>query len=106
MTPNEEYVRERLTAYISPNSPKTPEQEDAFEMAVEAQMEYERSNAAYAAPDGVAAFSNDGMSVSFDTSRGFSGSNPSRTICPDAYAYLFNAGLIGRSLPVARRLYS
>lgn len=106
MAPNEDYVRERLTAYIYPNSPKTPSQMEAFENAVEAQMKHEREYASYAAPDGVAAYSNDGMSVTFDTSRGFNGANPARGLCPDAYAYLFNAGLIGRALPMARRLYT
>ena len=106
MTPNEDYVRERLKAYIYPNSPKTRDQVEAFENAVEVQLKYEREYASYAAPDGVAAYSNDGMSVTFDTARGFNGANPARGLCPDAYAYLYNAGLIGRALPIARRLYS
>ena len=38
MTPNEDYVRERLNAYIYPNSPKTPDQVEAFENAVEVQL--------------------------------------------------------------------
>ena len=99
-------VTERLKAYIYPNSPKTPDQGEAFENAVEVQLKYEREYASYAAPDWVAAYSNDGMSVTFDTARGFNGANPARGLCPDAYAYLYNAGLIGRALPIARRLYS
>lgn len=104
MAVNEDYVRERLTAYIYPRAPSTAEQEEAFEEAIEAQMEYESANEAMGAASGVASIANDGVSVSFDTSRSSGGSYSLQTISPAAYAFLFNAGLIRHSLPVARRL--
>lgn len=104
MAVNEDYIRERLTAYIYPRAPSTDEQEEAFDNAVEAQMEYEEGNAALNTPAGVTNMSNDGVSVSFDVSRGVTPQYSAATICPAAYAYLYNAGLIRHSLPVARRL--
>jgi hypothetical protein len=104
MTVNEDYVRERLTAYISPRAPTTQAEQDAFENAVVAQTDYETANSAIGAASGVASISNDGVSVSFDTSRSSGGSYSMQTISPAAYAYLYNAGLIRYSLPTARRL--
>ena len=62
---NEDYVRERLTAYIYPRAPATDAQNSAFEAAVEAQMEYEEAHPQEAAPEGIASMSNDGMTVSY-----------------------------------------
>ena len=41
MAVNSDYVRERLTAYIYPRAPSDEAQEEAFENAVNAQVEYE-----------------------------------------------------------------
>ena len=104
MAVNSDYVRERLTAYIYPRAPSDEAQEEAFENAVNAQVEYESENETIAAPPGVAAISNDGVSVSFESSRVTGGAYSIHTIAPEAYAYLYNAGLIRHTLPVARRL--
>lgn len=104
MAVNEDYVRERLTAYIYPRAPATKEEQSAFDEAVDAQVEYETANEGLAMPYGVASASNDGVSVTFDSGRVSAATYTIHTICPAAYAYLFNAGLIKHSLPVARRL--
>lgn len=104
MAVNSDYVRERLIAYIYPRTPSDEAQEEAFENAVNAQVEYESENETIAAPPGVAAISNDGVSVSFESSRVTGGAYSIHTIAPSAYAYLYNAGLIRHTLPVARRL--
>lgn len=104
MAVNSDYVRERLIAYIYPRTPSDEAQEEAFENAVNAQVEYESENETIAAPPGVAAISNDGVSVSFESSRVTGGAYSIHTISPAAYAYLYNAGLIRHTLPVARRL--
>ena len=104
MAINAEHVRERLTAYIYPRRPATDEQEAAFEKSVLAQVEYEERNDALSMPGGVASASNDGVSVSFESSRVTGGAYSIHTIAPAAYAYLYNAGLIRHTLPVARRL--
>ena len=44
MAVNSDYVRERLTAYIYPRAPSDEAQEEAFENAVNAQVEYESEN--------------------------------------------------------------
>ena len=97
-------MRERLTAYIYPRAPATEAEQAAFEEAVEAQVKYETANEGLAMPYGVASASNDGVSVTFDSGRVSTAEYTIHTICPAAYAYLFNAGLIRHSLPVARRL--
>ena len=104
MAVNSDYVRERLTAYIYPRAPSNDAQNEAFENAVNAQVEYESENETIAAPSGVEAISNDGVSVSFEASRVTGGAYSIHTIAPAAYAYLYNAGLIRHALPVARRL--
>lgn len=104
MEVNEDYIRERLTAYIYPRAPSTREQQNAFEDAVEAQIVYEEEHETLNMPSGVSSVSNDGVSVTFDANRAASAQYTAETICPAAYAYLFNAGLIRHSLPVARRL--
>ena len=104
MAINAEHVRERLTAYIYPRRPVTDEQEVAFENAVLAQVEYEERNEALSMPGGVASASNDGVSITFRSDRSETAEYTVSSICPAAYAYLFNAGLIRHTLPVARRL--
>lgn len=104
MAVNEDYVRERLLAYIYPRAPATQTEQDAFDEAVDAQVEYETANEGLAMPYGVASASNDGVSVTFDSGRVSAAVYTVHTICPAAYAYLFNAGLIRHSMPVARRL--
>lgn len=101
---NEDYVRERLTAYIYPRAPSTYAQETAFDNAVEAQMEYEEAHPQEAVPEGIASMSNDGMTVSYAESGSRSALYTQASISPAAYAFLLNAGLIGGAIPRARRL--
>lgn len=97
----EDAVRERLTAYIYPNKARTRAQQDAFEEAVEAQMEYEKSSEAESLPANVQSMTIGKYSVSLKDGQ----SEYTRgSISPAAWAILFNAGLLRRALPVARRL--
>lgn len=103
MAVNEDYVRERLTAYIYPRSPTTYAQEMAFDNAVEAQVAYEtESMDGEAIPGNVESFSIGNYSVNL--AEAGSAQYTRRTISPAAYAFLFNAGLICHDLPTARRL--
>ncbi len=103
MAVNEDYVRERLTAYIYPRAPATDAQNSEFEAAVEAQVAYETENMdGEAIPGNVESFSIGNYSVNF--AEAGSAQYTRRTISPAAYAFLFNAGLICHDLPTARRL--
>ena len=97
----EDAVRARLTAYIHPNKARTTAQLDAFEEAVEAQVEYEKSGEAESLPANVQSMTIGKYSVTLKDGQ----SEYTRdTICPATWAILFNAGLLRRALPVARRL--
>ena len=99
-----EQVAERLKAYIHPNTIQTAEQEEAFDTAVEYQAEYEASHAEAleAAQRGVQSFSVGNYSETYFTRH--TGEYTASTLCPASYAVLFNAGLLRRDMPVARRL--
>lgn len=97
-------VRARLTAYIAPNTPRTDAQEQAFELAVEAQAEYESAQM-QGVPVGAQSYSmsNDGVSVSV-TYAGAGAAYSEQTLSPYAWALLKNAGLLRRgAIPTARR---
>ncbi len=104
MAINEDHVRERLSAYIYPRAPSTRAQAEAFDEAVDAQMQYELANPQEVIPEGVASMSNDGMSVSYMEAGSRNALYTQASISPVAYAYLLNAGLIGGAIPRARRL--
>ena len=93
-----EEVRARLLALIAPNRPD--DAPEAFEAAVLAQAGYEadHGDALDAARRGVRSFSVGGYSESYGDGAARDG------LSPHARALLFNAGLLRRSLPVARRL--
>lgn len=97
-------VEARLTAYIAPNKPRTEAQQQAFEQAVEAQVEYEKSGALAGVPSGVNSFSLGDFSVTL--SIGAAAPEYTReTISPYAWALLHNAGLLRRgAIPTARRV--
>lgn len=99
-------VEARLKAYIAPNTPRTKAQKDAFELAVEAQVEYERDMAGWQmAPAGASSYSmtNDGVSVSV-TMAGGGAAYTESTLHPYVWALLNNAGLLRRgAIPTARR---
>ena len=98
-----EGVRERLLAYILPRRPATQAQQAALENAVEAQIAYEDENGVSGLPGNIAAYSNDGVSMTFAQGRS-APTYTSDTISPVAWSILRNAGLIAYSLPTARKL--
>lgn len=97
----EDAVRERLTAYIHPNKARSKAQIAAFEKAVEAQAEYEKTGEVEVFPSNVQSVSIGKYSV---TMKDGQSEYTRASICPAAWAILFNAGLLRRTLPVARRL--
>lgn len=98
---DELYVEERLRAYIQPREPVTPAQLAAFQLAVEAQTEYETTMGMI--PAGAQSISNDGVSITFAGVSSSGDGYSSDTISPAAKAILINAGLIVRSWPTARK---
>lgn len=92
-------VEERLRACIHPNEIATDEQRAAFERAVDAQLASEADGEAL--PSGVAALRIGDYSV---TMAGRAGPDGSGGLCSAAWAILFNAGLLRREWPVAKRL--
>ena len=92
-------VRARLTARIAPNAPEDDAQTAAFERAVAAQAAFEagQGGALEAVRRGVRSFSVGSYSESY-------GAGDGDVLCPLARALLFNAGLLRRSMPSARRL--
>lgn len=100
-------VEARLKAYIAPNTPETQTQQEAFELAVEAQVDYETEAAAWqTVPAGAQSYSmsNDGVSVSV-TMGGSGAAYTEATLHPYAWALLKNAGLLRRGdVPTARRM--
>lgn len=88
-----ERAYELLRALIYPARAETPEQEDALDLAAQAQAEYEEL-----LPGGGESLSesNDGVSVSVRRARVSGG------VCPAAKAYLKNAGLLRNGLPLAK----
>ena len=98
-----EGVRVRLEAYIWPHAPVTDAQKLAFEQAVEAQVRFEEKNSEWVSvPSDVQGYSIGNYSVNYSGLRNAGYSQ--KTICPTAWAYLFNAGLLKGALPQARRL--
>lgn len=103
MAADYESVEARLRAYIAPNAPQTRAENDAFEQAVEAQVEYESAAEGDAqVPMGVSGYSAGNFSVNYGHAR--SGEFDQFSISPYARAILQNAGLLRHSMPVARRL--
>ena len=94
-------IAERLRAYIHPNAVETAEQEAAFARAVDAQLAYEAEQGGEI-PGNAQSFSVGNYSVTLAEPSG--GAYSQATIAPAAWAILFNAGLLRRDLPVARRL--
>ena len=97
-----EYIEERLKAYIHPNAAVTSAQKDAFEEAVDAQFAYENAQGAAEVPGNVRSYSVGNYSVTLAESAG--GEDTQATVCPAAWAILFNAGLLRRGMPTAKRL--
>ena len=102
MAVNENYIRERLLAYILPRRPETAEQETALENAAAAQAAYEAAGGVDGIAGNVASVSNDGVSVTFKDTANQTGYTR-ETMSPAAWAILRNAGLIAYALPTAKR---
>ena len=93
-------ILERLRAYIHPNCPRDEAQRQALEQAADLQLDHERQSADL--PAGVQSMSIGSYSV---TRAGSDGAAYSRSsICPAAWAVLFTAGLLRRTLPQAQRV--
>lgn len=103
----EDSVRARLTAYIAPNTPRTKEQQRAFDDAVDAQVDYETElESARIGPMDAESYSvsNDGVSVSATYAARAGAAYTEETLHPYVWALLKNAGLLRRgAIPTARR---
>ena len=97
-----EHIEERLKAYIHPNAAQTAEQREAFDRAVAAQLAHEAAQDVGELPGNVQSLTIGSYSVTMSEPTG--GAYTRATICPAAWAILFNAGLLQRALPVAKRL--
>ena len=97
-----EYISERLKAYIHPNVAATEAQKDAFAEAVDAQLAYENAQGTAEVPGNVRSYSVGNYSVTRAESAG--GIDTQATVCPAAWAILFNAGLLQRGMPTEKRL--
>lgn len=100
-------VEARLKAYIAPNTPRTTAQREAFELAVEAQVEHEKAQAnAQIGPAGAQSYSlsNDGVSMSVTYASAAGAAYTESTLHPYVWALLNNAGLLRKgAIPTARR---
>ena len=93
----------RLEAYIFPHIPVTSAQKQAFERAVDAQVRFEQENGGAELPAGLNAVSIGDFSVSA-SSGARTAAYTSETLSPEAWAYLYRAGLLKGAIPQARRL--
>lgn len=92
-------VRDKLLAFIFPNSPVTQSDQTAFEKAVMYQYFHDATAAAKAqdVPEGAQSFSIGDFSMSFD--KDWIGTRLTRkTICPSAYGVLLRQGLLYRGV--------
>jgi len=98
----EDAIAHRLRAYILPRKPVTADQVEAFDLAVEAQMDYEAESGI----DGIPGAVNDFTIGDFKATLTEDARYPAytrQTISPVAWSILRNAGLIAYSLPTARK---
>ena len=97
-----ERMEERLRAYIYPNVASSKAQIEAFDEAVDAQLTYESEQGGGEIPGNARSYSIGNYSVTL--AEAALGADTRATVCPAAWAILFNAGLLRRTLPVAKRL--
>ena len=92
-------VRDKMYAFIFPNSPVTPADADAFETAVQYQYEHDMTQAMHAKgiPEGVQSFSNGDFSMTF-AKEWLDARLTRKTICPSAYGVLLRQGLLYRGV--------
>ena len=94
-----EIMEERMLLYIFPNTPVTKEERDAFDDAVDYQLEHERARREQMSdiPEGATSFRIGDFQMSFDSGYNTSALS-SKTICPAAKSRLLRAGLLYRGL--------
>lgn len=107
-TPEEvEMMRDRMYTYIFPNEPRTDEEKNAFEKAVQYQIAHEKSasldqsgvEAINSLPDGVSSFTIGTFSMDFGDGLKKKTKLDRDTICQYAYSVLLRAGLLYRGVP-------
>lgn len=90
-------MRPRVKAFIFPSIPRADFEVEAFNQAVDYQIQHEKTQAAIlqgqAIPDGVSSFSIGNFSMSF-ANGSFDSRLTKKTICPTAYGILLEAGLM------------
>lgn len=94
------FVRDKVYAFIFPNSPTTDADTAAFEKAVQYQYEHEMTQAMKASdeiPEGVQSFSIGDFHMSFDKDW-LETRLTRKTICPAAYGVLLRQGLLYRGV--------
>jgi len=96
-----EVYKEKIYAFIFPNVPRTDEEKEAFEQAVNMQYTHDASaamqSAASALPEGVTSYSAGDFHLTWE--KGFNTSALTRaTICPGAYGLLLRHGLLYRGV--------
>lgn len=100
-----EGMEERIRAFIFPNVPRTPDEVEAFNKAVQHQIEHEKAIVESMdiedvnLPNGVSSFHIGNFSMSFaDDGYRNSAVLTKETICPVAYGILLRSGLLYRGV--------
>lgn len=92
-----EMMRDKVRAFIFPNTPKRQTQVEAFEKACVYQIAHEKTIAAQcgdnALPQGTESFRIGEFEMAFDTSE-MGNALTKKTICPAAYGVLLREGLL------------
>lgn len=92
-------MRDRMYAYIFPNTPRTDSEKAAFEKAIRYQYEHEATAAmnGQQVPNGVTEFSIGDFSMHFEDGM-FSSAITRKTICSSAYGVLLREGLLYKGI--------
>lgn len=85
-------IRERMYAVCFPNIPRTLEEQEAFEQAVQAQYAHEQETAQV--PAGVKGFRIGEFEMTLENGKSLTGGR----ICPEAYGLLLRHGLLYRGV--------
>lgn len=89
-----------MLAFIMPNTPVTPEENEAFSKAVEHQISHEKTIAdaiGNGIPQGTTGFSIGHFSMDFQEGT-FDGELSRKTICPTSYGLLLRVGLLYKGI--------
>ena len=92
-----EMMRDKMLAYIFPNTPMTADQKAAFEKACKYQLAHDKTVIAKMGntdlPDGVTGFEIGDFSMTFEAGA-ISSRLTKKTVCPAAHGVLLSAGLL------------